>query len=98
MHSIVWHLFLKCREGVYEKATGAREFFYWAYSIVVICGHHQKDSGETILIGLENSFRSIKLKYHPIGVSRISTIQHSALRVLKLRAQNPAGTSWAAVH
>ena len=67
MHSIVWRLFLKCREGVYEKATGAGEFFYWAYSIVVICGHHQEDSWETILIELENSFRSIKLIYRPIG-------------------------------
>ena len=70
MHSIVRHPFLKCREGVYEKATGAGEFFYWASCIVVICGHHQEDSGKKNLIGLENmcSFRSIKLKYRPIGV------------------------------
>ena len=68
MYIIVWRLFLKCCEGVYDKATGAGELFYWASCIVVICGHHQEDRREMILIGLENSFRSIKLIYCPIGV------------------------------
>ena len=50
MCSIVWHHCLKWRKGVYEKAIGAAEFCYWAFLIVVNCGHHQENSGETIKI------------------------------------------------
>ena len=82
---------------------GTEKFFYWAYRIIVGCqqlGHRQEGRGETILIGLKNSFGSIKLKCRPLGICE--NLDHSvhnwAFRALELCALNPTDTSWSPFH
>ena len=81
-----------------RRLTGARESYSALASVANDADIIKKrEGGETILIGLENRFGSIKLKMPPSQcLRRFRPLGTRALHVLKLCALNPTDISWAA--